>query len=54
MHISTGDILRDEVAKSTDVGKKAKGIMESGGLLPDDLMVEVRAGAGAKRHHIAH
>jgi len=37
--ISTGDILRDNVARSTDLGKKADPIMKSGGLVPDDLML---------------
>ncbi|GMI42407.1 hypothetical protein TrCOL_g11600 [Triparma columacea] len=41
VHISTGDILREEVNKGSEIGLKAKGIMESGGLLPDDLMVDL-------------
>jgi adenylate kinase len=36
--ISTGDILRDNVAKGTEVGGKAKAIMARGELVPDDLM----------------
>ncbi|MGH9669270.1 MAG: adenylate kinase, partial [Terriglobales bacterium] len=45
--ISTGDILRDHVARGTDLGKQAKAIMESGGLVPDQLLfgvVEERLG----------
>jgi adenylate kinase len=45
--ISTGDILRDNVARSTDLGKKADPIMKSGGYVPDELvlpMVEDRLG----------
>lgn len=45
--ISTGDILRDNVARSTDLGKKADAIMKSGGLVADELvlpMVEERLG----------
>lgn len=38
-HISTGDILREAVAKGTDLGKKAKGYMDSGALVPDELVV---------------
>jgi len=36
--ISTGDILRDNVAKGTEVGGMAKAIMARGELVPDDLM----------------
>lgn len=38
-HISTGDMLREHVAEGTDLGKKAKTIMDSGDLVPDDLVV---------------
>jgi adenylate kinase len=38
-HISTGDILRAEVAGATDLGRQAKSHMDSGGLVPDDLVV---------------
>jgi len=37
-HISTGDILREAIKKETDLGKKAKEIVESGGLVPDEIM----------------
>lgn len=37
-HISTGDILREAIKKGTDTGLKAKAIVESGGLVPDDIM----------------
>jgi adenylate kinase len=43
--ISTGDILRDNVARATDLGKKADAIMKVGGLVADELvlpMVEER------------
>lgn len=37
-HISTGDILRENIKEGTDLGKKAKGIMEEGKLVSDDLI----------------
>ena len=37
-HISTGDILRSSIKNETPLGLKAKSIVESGGLVPDDLM----------------
>jgi len=42
-HVSTGDILREAVAKGTDLGKKAKAFMDSGALVPDDLVVAMVA-----------
>jgi adenylate kinase len=36
--ISTGDLLRDHVARSTELGKQAKAIMDAGKLVPDDLV----------------
>jgi adenylate kinase len=41
--ISTGDILRDNVARSTELGKKADPIMKSGALVPDELVVAMVA-----------
>jgi len=40
-HISTGDILRDEVEKGTELGKTAKSYMEKGKLLPDEIIIEI-------------
>ena len=40
-HISTGDLLREEVKKGTDLGIKAKSYMDRGELVPDDLVLEV-------------
>lgn len=41
--ISTGDILRRNVADGTDLGKKAKAFMESGKLVPDELVIAMTA-----------
>src|SRR5262245_37442075 len=40
-HFSTGDILRDAVAKDTPDGRKAKAFMNAGGLVPDDLVNDI-------------
>ncbi len=37
-HISTGDMLREALANETELGKKAKEYMESGALVPDELV----------------
>ncbi|MDR1020070.1 MAG: adenylate kinase [Synergistaceae bacterium] len=38
-HISTGDILRDNVEKGTEIGLAAKSFMDSGRLVPDDVII---------------
>ena len=40
-HISTGDILRQNVKAGTPLGKEAKGIMDKGLLVPDDLVASM-------------
>ena len=37
--LSTGDMLRAEVKSGSELGRKAKDIMDAGHLMPDDLMV---------------
>lgn len=37
-HISTGDILREAIKNETELGLKAKSIVESGGLVPDEIV----------------
>ena len=42
-HISTGDVLRDQIKKGTELGKTAKGYIDEGKLIPDELMVDILA-----------
>ena len=55
-HISTGDILRQNVSGGTDLGKQAKSYMDKGALVPDNLvtrMLEKRIGEpGTKKGFI--
>ena len=41
VQLSTGDMLRAAVDKGSELGKKAKTIMDAGQLVPDDLMIEM-------------
>jgi len=45
LHLSSGDILRQERSQETELGKKAQSYMDSGGLVPDEVIVEMMAGA---------
>lgn len=38
-HLSTGDMLRDAIARGTDLGRQAQPIMERGELVPDELVL---------------
>jgi len=40
-HLSTGDMLRENVSKGTDLGRLAKPVMERGDLVPDDLVLRM-------------
>ena len=40
-HISTGDILRKNIAEGTPLGQKAKGYIDQGALVPDELVVDI-------------
>ncbi|KIY93766.1 adenylate kinase 3 [Monoraphidium neglectum] len=41
VHISAGDLLREQVALGTAAGKRAKDFMERGVLVPDDVIVDM-------------
>ncbi len=40
-HVSTGNLLRSEIAKNSELGKKVKGILADGHLVSDDIVVEL-------------
>ena len=40
-HISTGDLLRAELAEQTDIGKAVAAILEAGRLVPDDIILDM-------------
>ena len=44
-HLSSGDILRRERAEGTELGKQAQSYMDSGALVPDQLIVEMMSKA---------
>jgi len=39
--ISTGDMLREAVKNGTEMGRRAKGFMDQGGLVPDDVVIGI-------------
>ncbi len=42
-HISTGDVLRNEIKNETELGKTAKQYIDKGMLIPDALMIDILA-----------
>lgn len=42
-HISTGDVLRDHIARGTELGKVADSYISKGQLIPDELMIDILA-----------
>ncbi|MEW6271352.1 MAG: adenylate kinase [Thermodesulfobacteriota bacterium] len=40
-HISTGDMLRVEISRGSELGQRAKGFMDKGDLVPDELMLGI-------------
>ena len=43
-HVSTGDIFRSEIGKGTELGKLAKSYIDSGKLVPDEVVADMVAG----------
>ena len=41
LHLSTGELLRQEIEMNTDLGKQVKDIMNKGELVSDDLVLEI-------------
>lgn len=41
VHISTGDMFRDNIKQQTSIGKKAKSYMDAGQLVPDDIVIDM-------------
>lgn len=39
VHLSTGDLLRTEISAGTELGLKAKGLMDAGILVPDEVVI---------------
>lgn len=48
LHLSSGDILRHERASGSELGKKAQSYMDSGALVPDEIIIEMMAKAIGK------
>ena len=44
VHLSTGDMLREEIAAGTPLGKKVEEIMSNGDLVPDDVVIDMISG----------
>jgi adenylate kinase len=45
IHLSTGDLLRSEISRKTPLGLEAKSIMDSGQLVPDEVVVSMISSA---------
>lgn len=41
LHLSSGDLFRDNIKRETPLGKKVKGYLDKGALVPDDLTVQM-------------
>lgn len=52
-HLSTGDVLRAAVAEGSELGVKAKGFMDAGDLVPDELITDIVASRVGGEHAAA-
>lgn len=50
LHLSSGDILRQERATGSELGKKASSYMDSGALVPDEIIIEMMSEAIKMAH----
>ena len=53
VHLSTGDMLRAEIAAKTELGRKMGLIMEKGELVPDEVVIEMIAGRTDRAENVA-
>lgn len=44
IHLSTGDMLREEVAAATEMGRRVEDLMKRGELVPDEVVIQMIAG----------
>lgn len=52
-HVSTGDLLRKEIAKETELGKLAKSIIDAGNLVDDSIVVKMIENEIANNPHVS-
>ncbi len=52
-HLSTGDMLRAEIAAETELGRKMSSIMAKGELVPDEVVIEMIAGKIDRAENVA-
>jgi len=51
-HISTGDLLRKEIAEGTELGKQAKALIDFGNLVPDEIVEGMIESVFNKNQHV--
>lgn len=51
IHLSTGDLLRSEIAAGTELGLKAKSLMDNGLLVPDEVVIGMIANKVRENNH---